>query len=795
MMDILWYKNTLYKHLESLWGQGEGFYGKFLNINTNWDFKVWLNGIFAACDLELNYSGPSDDNIIIGSKDDRFIQFLCIGAFTITAPTGCIALKFKNGSGTSVKQFSINDKGYFTITESTEWNSITLYFDDVALGMDINRGYQYKDAVESNRVTMSSAAIFTNKHSNDINLNSYVVQTFKNKWNSLVTPPNYGIGSKNIQGVLSKNPQIAPDNGNIETYKYSRKYNNKENPYFWDLQDCRCFICYSNFGGSDLWGEDGNIQTSGRSEQPYSIDNKVGRDEVYKTDSTDNWMNKEYYLGIISEDQDSKSSGTTVIDQGKTYYSWYTMKTYNNQKKNIQTFTPANRLTIKLNVLDGTQTITVSTGNNVTNTYNLELFDSVIVAKRDLISLQKAFDDNYMMKYVLFYACNRPNDPYEYVNIVPTKYVPQNFIGINHTENTGSWKGTTGVTTDDAGYLITDTGISGYFNFNTNTPVNSWFDLEFVEWQPEEAEPIVESLTVTLPDIQYYNITSLLKKQRELAFPRDIGYLTDDLIITPKFKNNIEYETSPQEYEWTFSMENITDRFYDNFHIHYPTDICYKLTVDNVVLINETTPGLCTSLHKWNAKAFNFEGYQLKTNIHPSSLATAMLIQDYIKVQGMPNWFEDFFVDIGSAMMGVSGVDYSYRRGFEIMATGYETTTHTNDDTWNSVFYCEGGVFGWSEWIDTYTNMIPASTSISNSGSSNWKLNLTYYASQISYLWHGSRDKWPSDWTARGIQAGFTKGILINYPNIDQVDAQSFKIPKNTMPSMAVIICDSYNLT
>lgn len=48
-------------------------------------------------------------------------------------------------------------------------------------------------------------------------------------------------------------------------------------------------------------------------------------------------------------------------------------------------------------------------------------------------------------------------------------------------------------------------------------------------------------------------------------------------------------------------------------------------------------------------------------------------------------------------MMGVSGVDYSYRRGFEIMATGYETTTHTNDDTWNSVFYCEGGVFGWSE--------------------------------------------------------------------------------------------------
>jgi hypothetical protein len=44
--------------------------------------------------------------------------------------------------------------------------------------------------------------------------------------------------------------------------------------------------------------------------------------------------------------------------------------------------------------------------------------------------------------------------------------------------------------------------------------------------------------------------------------------------------------------------------------------------------------------------------------------------------------------------MGVSGIDYANVRDFRIMSSGYQTTTHINDDTWNSDFYCEGGVFG-----------------------------------------------------------------------------------------------------
>lgn len=798
-MDFLWYQNTLYKDLKTLWEQGEEYYNKFLNVDANSDFKSWLSRIFATCGLELNYSGPNDNNVEVGNNNDRYIRFLCIGVFTITAPKDCIALKFKSSDGISVKQLLINTDGYFTIAESLQWNSITLYFDDVALGMDINKGYLYKNTIESNRINVSNASIFKNEHSSDINLNNYVVQTFQNRWNSFITPPNYGLSGKNIQGVLSKNPQLAPttpDGSAIETYQYSEKYNNKEKPYFWDLQDCRCFVCYSNFGGSDLWGQDGNIETSGLSEQPYSIDDKIGRDKVYETDSTNNWMHKEYYLGISSDDQDSESSGQANIDaNGKTYYSWYQMKEYSNQKKNIKTFTPGNRLTIKLEVLNKKKSITVSTGNGTTNTYNLELFDSVLIAKRDLISLQKAFDDNNMMKHVLFYVSNQPNESYEYINIVPTKYVPWNFIGINHTENKTHWEWTSGVEkNNNNGYLITDSNIWGYFDFDANTPVNSWEDLIFVEHKPESVEPVIESLTVTLPDIEYYNITSLLERQRELIFPRDMDYLTDDLIIIPKFKNNIEHKASPQEYKWTFSMD-VPDSFYDNFNINYHNDICYELTVDNVMLINETVPGAVDSLRKWNTKTFNFEGYYPRPETYPSSLSTAILIQDYIQVSGMPNWFEDFFVDVGSSMMGVSGYDSTIIQEFKLMSTGYETTIHTNDDTWNSNFYCEAGVFGWSEWIDKYTNIIPASTSLSNIGSANWKENLTYYASQISYLWYGNHESWPYTWTARGIQAGLTTGILINYPDIDQVDTQSFKIPKNTMPSMAVIICDSYNLT
>jgi hypothetical protein len=73
--------------------------------------------------------------------------------------------------------------------------------------------------------------------------------------------------------------------------------------------------------------------------------------------------------------------------------------------------------------------------------------------------------------------------------------------------------------------------------------------LVFVEHKPESEEPVTESLTVTLPDIEYYNITSLLERRHELIFPRDMDYLTDNLIITPRFKNNIEYKTLPQEYK------------------------------------------------------------------------------------------------------------------------------------------------------------------------------------------------------------------------------------------------------
>jgi hypothetical protein len=64
-------------------------------------------------------------------------------------------------------------------------NSITLYFDDVGLGMDINRGYQYKDNIESNRISVSNTSIYTDDHDsatyNNINVNNYVVQNFKNK--------------------------------------------------------------------------------------------------------------------------------------------------------------------------------------------------------------------------------------------------------------------------------------------------------------------------------------------------------------------------------------------------------------------------------------------------------------------------------------------------------------------------------------------------------------------------------------------------------------------------------------
>jgi hypothetical protein len=81
----------------------------------------------------------------------------------------------------------------------------------------------------------------------------------------------------------------------------------------------------------------------------------------------------------------------------------------------------------------------------------------------------------------------------------------------------------------------------------------------------------------------------------------------------------------------------VFDRFYDNFHIYTHNDICYQLTVDNVVLINETAPGAISALRKCNAKTFNFEGYQPRPESYPSSLSTAMLIQDYIQVMGMPN--------------------------------------------------------------------------------------------------------------------------------------------------------------
>lgn len=150
MKEYVWYQNMTYKdNIKSIWETGDKYYSQSLSfVSQSSDaFSQWVTRLFNAIGITIEYDGMQSNNIVVGNLNDHCLSFLNTGLFKLwtTNQNYCLALKFKNASGSTVTTLEKKDLDYLIISSGEQWKSVTLYFDDIGFGMDGSKLYLWEN--------------------------------------------------------------------------------------------------------------------------------------------------------------------------------------------------------------------------------------------------------------------------------------------------------------------------------------------------------------------------------------------------------------------------------------------------------------------------------------------------------------------------------------------------------------------------------------------------------------------------------------------------------------------------
>lgn len=748
------------------------------NNKVNRDKKDILTDLLKLCGLTVTrIIAPDSTSIMFQNEPSGKYDFLQLVLDTNSFMTctaipehGVVYFKPMQSSTTSYTKNCVISKHAVTLYGATTYS-----FGYVSICMYENSSYMFQNSL-TNHYYVGTANTNKTKHEKAITL-SDIKQSSSNEWNNIIDPPNFGILDKNIQGVSS----ILAKESDNKMFGYTKEYLDIKDPYMWNLNNNSLFICYSNFDGSDNWGTTSSFSSGGYAEQPYYIDSRgLGRDAVKKS-PIDNWWNQSSYSEVVSKETDHDKTHNMISDDG--YYWWNQKTQFNKQTKQIKTYEESDAILI-VRYNKTKNELYIEKGRS-SYKYSLDNYKKILVAKRDLISLQEKFDTRKHTRFMMCYgdSSNAGGDINNIAHIlaIHSGGTP-NINYLNYDPSIIGAENKEIVEKRNDNYYIGLVGTAGYFNF-TNT-YNNFSEAEY------KKGPIESEIEIRLDDIQYYDITELLKEKQELAFPHDLTLLSEQ----PREDNNInltdiENKLESKEYVFNFGIkiddENKAVTYYNRLRCCWHGGVTYKIKVDNIKTLG--IPQIQDNInHIQNIQTANLE-YPIYNDNTKSTISSSVLVQDYCSWTRIPNWFTEHFVNLGCNSIGIvctyNNTPFQYR---SVNSDKVISQTIKVKDPNHEEFLCTANVTGWADW--KYDNLIPASTALQvgndNSNSPTW------YAHCVQY-WSPYKDdsvELGTFMTGRGLQLGLTAGIAINYPDINSVDPTYYRIIDNKMPSIGILI-------
>lgn len=646
-------------------------------------------------------------------------------------------------------------------------DATTIWFGEIGIAKEIPYYYGFQQGGYDLYYNKGDTNIITTEY--DTNSNPKPVKQIlkSSTWSSVVSVPNYGIEGKSLHGVDS----INWTNNKKKIFKYTTAYDNKTlTPYVWELVDRHAFICYSNFDGSDNWGATNSFSSGGYAEQPYHITGRIagGRDKVEK--SSGEWWEGASYSQITSSETDYEQTHDYFTG---THYVWMSKTQFTKQAKKIQTYEESETILI-LRYDKTTNQLEIKKNNDI-YTYSLNNYKKILLAKRDLVSLQWMLDTTKNPRFMMCYADSAgsaaPSSRIAHILALHSDRVPQNPSYLFYRASV-----TNKVEQDGKEYRIGLADSAGYFDFATATDFS---EATYIEGAIEQ------TIDVNLPEIEYFDITSLLQEKQELAFPRDLNLLPTETYTNIR-RTDIEHIWDPIEYVFDFNKKpsTIDDK---SFSYYWHGGVKYTIKINNIKTLG--IPQVQSSIieHIQNIQTANLE-YLIYNDPTKSTISSSVLVQDYFSWTNVPNWFTEHFINFGCNEFCIARSAVSDSCVYQYVQFAKNKSNVTQVLDWNhDSFTCTVNVTGWADW--QYNNLVPASTALPY-GNDDYTKNPTWYAHCVKY-WSPYDEDVPLDlnnMTGRGLQLGLTAGIAINYPDINSVDPTDYRIIDNKMPSIGILI-------
>lgn len=603
-------------------------------------------------------------------------------------------------------------------------------------------------------------------------------------WDAVSKVPGYGVQEKALLGTFLPAKPTYPYGYFYENLPFIRRDGESiNNPLYWTFIPGNPFIVYSNLN-SDYSYTTQTYTLPGHAWQPYNIVEKgwlldPKRDEVHVTNTAEEWWRGSgQWLEISTYEADAF---------GKT--KWMTV--YEDSKPTqITKYIPS------INAIN----IDPSTGSVNGVVGLIDNNKKVILVKRPLISLQSVFDKYRAKRFFMLYATS-------YDKNRDTVMVGAYRAGGNYNfpddifEEWGF---------RDLGDKEYGSGVN-YSDFLWWTSPYKWkygyldyYDLIHQNYPFVHQENFVE-LDVKLPDLEFYDVTSLITTNTTI---QDLMQKTSNLTpVDPIWKKDIVIKSN-ETINFNFSKEEIINSGLTHCH----GGVQYELSIGNIQSLktehlSETPQRYVEYYTRFLDKAHDKGGR--------STISASILFTDVFEWK-TPRWFCEHFVNLGWDEMGVcySNAYFDYRSQssdvFPFCKINsnryYQYEVYRDDDPGHDYFSCYGGVSGW-RGLDSYTkeeHIVPMETTVYEADKTPIKgryAKIVNFLNPLYDLYDAYEDgstpvtyykMSPYNRNGLGVQLGLTTGILINYPNTQTVNADTYDIPDETEDAVALIVCDEY---
>lgn len=420
----------------------------------------------------------------------------------------------------------------------------------------------------------------------------------------------------------------------------------------------------------------------------------------------------------------------------------------------------------------------------------IEDTQKILIGIRPSKSIEKEFEDWKYHVMVVDLPWYSPGRPYvTFTSIDPNIYT--SYISLSYV----SWFPVKYQDDDyDAGYM------KRYVNYPVLwNDIDSNKDPQSKNWPKYQAKTL--NKTIKANEIEYYDVTDYLKGGNRLN-PSSSGWRRTFTEVTPCFKNTLEKQYS-NTFSFSLSGSIRTD--------HNLTCEWKSITVNNTSLVS--SPVVTSQTGNLERDGSYNLGYSKPKE---PTVSKTMIEQQVANLQLPNSIFNETFINLGRGIYiaeGTHDTNANPRGNYFTLYTDnwwydYGWSGQKLEDKENAPLVAWGPL-GWHNWMPSYREFGPATTSL-DAGNSSYTNNPTWFMAQYIYVDMARDDMYLERYysynDAHALQIGYTCGFTLNrsdcniavkldsvYDDYTEEEVEYFTgYFDDPTDGLCVIVCDEY---